>query len=150
MKAYNQMFLLLTIITIGTYGCSKSDTSKPNTQDNNLQKQIVNTKWYYDSAVVWDDVEGFATEHSYDPKTYLYFSSDSIMTEFDWNGISYDKTDYPYVFNGDTIKCNYFEFQFNDVAFIKGNQLIFGSVPTLPQNTDLTNRQSLSWDFYHK
>src|SRR5689334_23230752 len=117
--------------------CTKSSDNS-NNNDNSIQKQIVNTKWYYDSTVFWHKGDGYSTSQDYSTKTYLYFDNDSVMTEFNWTGPvdGYEQTRYAYSWNDDILVCDYdFINDFHSIQ-IKNNQLIFADIPTSPQQTD--------------
>ena len=134
--------------------CSKSNDSPENANnDNSIQKQILNTKWYYDSTVFWHFGDGFSDILNYNgvnQKTYLYFGEDSIMTEYYWTGLAYEKTDYPYVWDGDVLKCEYDPFDDFHAIKIKNNQLIVGDVLSDPRSTDTTTQIELLWWYYHR
>ncbi len=142
------------VIVLFISACSK-DSDPPNGSDNSIQKQIVNTKWYYDSTVFWNEDAGFddiLDYNNYNQKTYLYFGEDSTITEYYWTGVTYKTTSYPYVWNGDVLVCDYDFLEDSDFPYIqiKGNQLIFGEVPTLPRKTDTSGQIELLWWYYHR
>ncbi len=147
------LFFFVASIALVT-SCSKGgDSPEDNNNDNSIQKQIVNTKWYYDSTVFWHKGDGFSDIldfNGYNQKTYIYFGKDSIMTEYYWTGLTYETTDYPYVWSGDTLMCEYDPFNEFHAIKIQNNQLVSGDVLTDPRKTDTTGKVELLWWYYHK
>lgn len=133
--------------------CSKGSDSPAGNDNNSIQKQILNTKWYFDSVVFWhigDGFEDIPDYNGYNSKTYILFGEDSIMTEYYWTGLTYEKTEYPYVWNGDVIACDYDAVGGFPSSQIVNNQLIFADLPTLPRKTDTTGKIELLWWYYHR
>jgi hypothetical protein len=147
-----KILLNLIVLIVLASACSKG-SDNPNNDNNSIQKQIVNTKWYYDSTVFWHKGDGFDDILDYNgvnQKSYIYFGEDSIMTEYLWTGLNYEKTDYPYVWDNSILKCEYDPFDDFHAIKIQNNQLIVGDVLTDPRKTDTTNQIELLWWYYHK
>jgi hypothetical protein len=141
------------VLIVLVSACSKSSDNPDNNNDNSIQKQIVNTKWYYDSTVFWHKGDGFddiLDFNGVNQKSYIYFGEDSIMTEYLWTGLTYEKTDYPYVWDNGILKCEYDPFDDFHAIKIQNNQLIVGDVLTDPRKTDTTGEVELLWWYYHK
>lgn len=146
------LFNVLVLVVVIT-ACSKSSDNPDNNNDNSIQKQIVNTKWYYDSTVFWHKGDGFDDILDFNrlnQKSYIYLGEDSTLSEYLWTGLTYQKTDYPYVWNGDVLACDYDPFDDFHAIKIQNNQLIVGDVLTDPRKTDTTNQTELLWWYYHK
>lgn len=127
--------------------CSKSSNS-PGDTNPDPDKQITNRKWYYDSTIFWNNSTGFHNENWYDIKSFVWFGTDSIMTDNEWNGLSYDVTSYPYVIEGEKIKCAFFTG--DEYGVLKNNQLVIGDSKTSPRETNTDGHIEMIWWYYHK
>lgn len=127
--------------------CSKSSGS-PGNPNPDPTKEITNRKWYYDSTIFWNSFTGFHNENWYDIKSFVWFGSDSIMTENEWNGLTYDVTSYPYLIEGGKINCSFFTGK-QDIV-LKNNQIVIGASATPPRQTNTDGHLEMIWWYYHK